>query len=48
MKKNQKEIQLPEDNGSGKQEVRQVSKSKFIYYALIVLAVAGLIVAIAL
>lgn len=47
MKKNQKEIYLPNEGGSGQQEFKP-KKSKFIYYVLIILAVAGAIVALAL
>ena len=47
MKKEQKEIYAPKEGGSGT-EVFKTQKSKFIYYALIVLAVAGVIIAFAI
>jgi len=47
MKKEQKEIYVPNEGGSGT-KVFKTKKSKFIYYALIVLAVVGVIIAFAL
>lgn len=47
MKKEQKEIYVPNEGGSGT-EVFKTEKSRFIYYALVVLAIAGLIIAFAL
>lgn len=45
MKRNQKEIFLPNEGGSGNvKEVKKVNKGKFIYFAIIVLAVAGAII----
>jgi hypothetical protein len=47
MKKNQKEIYLPNEGGSGNANFKP-SKSKFIYYVIAILAIAGLIAILAL
>jgi len=47
MKKEQKEIYVPNEGGSGA-KIFKTKKSRFVYYALIVLVVAGVIIAFAI